>query len=233
MDEQARSQRPGEAQTTDDDESIPDAHAMYALMEDQRRVTIDAQTSFVWVMHLSWGVAWILGYLALWSIDGSATFSLETPVAAGIFATLIGTASVISIIVGVRSGSGVKVSPASAWQSRVYGISWSAAMIAVYMLGAGLIANGMSGTLTAVYFTSAFALAAGLMLLSTAALFHSRSSLLLGSILLASAVVAPFAGYPGTYLVMALVGGGGYLVTGTTLVVQASRVRRRLRAHHA
>ncbi|OUE10476.1 hypothetical protein CMsap09_16145 [Clavibacter michiganensis] len=69
-----------------------------------------------------------------------------------------------------------------------------------------------------------------MMLLSTAALFHSRTSLLLGSILVVAALAAPFAGYPGNYLVMAVVGGGAYLVTGIAVAMRGARTRRSLRA---
>jgi hypothetical protein len=124
----------------------------------------------------------------------------------------------------------VAASQQSAWQGRVYGISWSVAMVSVYVLGIGLARNGMSEELAAIFLPSGFSFVAGLMLLSTAALFQSRSSLLLGSILVLVALAAPFAGYPGNYLVMAVVGGGAYLVTGITVAVMGARARRSLRA---
>ena len=101
------------------------------------------------------------------------------------------------------------------------------------VLGIGLAFNDAPSRLLSIYFTSGFSFVAGLMLLSTAALFHSRSSLLLGSILVVAALAAPFAGYPGNYLAMAVLGGGAYLVTGITAAVLAARARRSLRARLA
>jgi hypothetical protein len=216
--------------TVDDDGPAPDPREMHALMEDQRRVAVDAQMSFVWVMEVCWGVAWILGYTALWLIDGSDAVSLPLPVAVGIFAGLIVLSSIVSIVLGIRNAPGVESSPESAWQGRVYGISWSVAMVSVYVLGIGLAVNDAPGRLLSIFYTSGFSFVAGLMLLSTAALFRSRSSLLLGSILVLAALAAPFAGYPGNYIVMAVVGGGAYLVTGIAAALLAGRTRRSLRA---
>jgi uncharacterized membrane protein (DUF485 family) len=216
--------------TVDDDGPAPDPREMHALMEDQRRVAVDAQMSFVWVMEVCWGVAWILGYTALWLIDGSDAVSLPLPVAVGIFAALIVLSSIVSIVLGIRNAPGVESSPESAWQGRVYGISWSVAMVSVYVLGIGLAFNDAPDRLLSIFYTSGFSFVAGLMLLSTAALFRSRSSLLLGSILVLAALAAPFAGYPGNYIVMAVVGGGAYLVTGIAAALLAGRTRRSLRA---
>jgi hypothetical protein len=216
--------------TVDDDGPAPDPRAMHALMEDQRRVTRDAQTSFVWVMEVCWGVAWILGYTALWLIDGSDALSLPLPVAVGIFAGMILASSVVSIVLGVRGSSGLATTGEARWQGRVYGISWSVAMTSVYVLGVGLAFNGATSEMMAIFYPSGFSFVAGLMLLSTAALFHSRSSLLLGSILVVAALAAPFFGYPGNYLAMAVLGGGSYLVTGIALAVMSARARRSLRA---
>ncbi|AJW80266.1 hypothetical protein [Clavibacter michiganensis] len=214
----------------DDDGPAPDPREMRALMEDQRRVAVDAQTSFVWVMEVCWGVAWILGYTALWLIDGSEVVSLPLPVAVGIFAGLIALSSVASIVLGVRNSPGLATTGEARWQGRVYGISWSVAMVSVYVLGIGLASNDAPSRLLSIFSTSGFSFVAGLMLLSTAALFHSRSSLLLGSILVLAALAAPFAGYPGNYIVMAVVGGGAYLVTGIAAALLAGRTRRSLRA---
>jgi len=216
--------------TLDDDGPAPDPREMHALMEDQRRVAVDAQTSFGGVMGVCWGVAWILGYTALWLIDGSDAASLPLPVAVGIFAGLIAAAILVSVVLGIRGGGGIATSGESRWQGRVYGISWSVAMTSVYVLGIGLAFNDAPSRLLSIFYTSGFSFVAGLMLLSTAALFHSRSSLLLGSILVLAALAAPFAGYPGNYLVMAVVGGGAYLVTGITAALLAGRARRTLRA---
>jgi hypothetical protein len=217
----------------DDDGPAPDPREMHALMEEQRRVAVDAQTSFVWVMEICWGAAWLLGYTALWLIDGSEAVSLPLPVAVGIFAGLILASSIVSVVLGVRGSAGIATTGEGRWQGRVYGISWSVAMVSVYVLGIGLAFNDAPSRLLSIYFTSGFSFVAGLMLLSTAALFHSRSSLLLGSILVVAALAAPFAGYPGNYLAMAVLGGGAYLVTGITAAVLAARARRSLRARLA
>lgn len=216
-----------------DDGPAPDPRTMQALMEDQGRVAVDAQTSFVWIMEVVWGVAWILGYTALWLIDGSDAVRLPLPVAVGIFAGLIGAGVIVSIVLGIRGSAGLESTGEARWQGRVYGISWSVGMVSVYVLGIGLALNDAPSRLLSIFYASGFSFVAGMMLLSTAALFHSRASLLLGSILVVAALAAPFAGYPGNYLVMAVVGGGAYLVTGIVMAMRAARARRSLRARLA
>ena len=95
------------ADEVDDDGPAPDPREMHALMEDQGRVAVDAQTSFVWIMEVVWGVAWILGYTALWLIDGSDAVRLPLPVAVGIFAGLIGVGVVVSVVLGIRGSTGM------------------------------------------------------------------------------------------------------------------------------
>jgi hypothetical protein len=63
---------------------------------------------------------------------------------------------------------------------------------------------------------------AGTLYLAGAALFSSRSQLVIGIIVLGVSAGAPFAGQPGNNLVMAVAGGGTFLVAA---VVAAIRLR--------
>ena len=134
--------------TVPEGEEPLDPAAMLKLMRVQQRSVTSRMGSFVSVITATWGIAWLTGFLLLWLIDGGKpTFALPLPVAAGGFAALIGIAIAISIVLGVRNTRGVRTSPTSAFTGAVYGYTWSVSMIALYIFGVGLIANGMPPSL--------------------------------------------------------------------------------------
>ncbi len=199
-----------------DDHALDDAPldpaAMLALAERQQRAVGLSFARPVAFMLLIWGVAWLVGFLFLWSgyEGGNPWFTLPLPVAGVIFGALIVVSILVSAIVGTRIGRGVR--GASDFQGTVYGISWSLTGIAFAALGVGLIRNGLSPELASIYFPSAYAPMAGVMYLAGAALWNERSQLVLGVLLLLIGSIAPFFGAPTNNLVMALGGGGGFLL---------------------
>jgi hypothetical protein len=193
------------------DDAPLDPAAMLALAEHQQRAVGLSYAKPVAFMLLIWGIAWLVGFLLLWSgyDGGNPWFTIPLPTAGWIFGALIIISIVVSGIVGTRIGRGVR--GASDFQGAVYGISWSLTGIAFASLGVGLVNNGMSPELASIYFPSAYALMAGVMYLAGAALWGVRSQLVLGALLLLMGSVAPFFGAPTNNLVMAIGGGGGFL----------------------
>jgi hypothetical protein len=85
------------------------------------------------------------------------------------------------------------------------------------------VVNGLSGELTSLYFPSAYALMCGALYLGGAAIWQDKTQLVIGAVLLALGGAAPFAGAPWNLLLMAVVGGGAFLVGALVTVV---RVRK-------
>lgn len=195
------------------DDGPLDPAAMLALAERQQRAVGLSYARPVAFMLLVWGVAWLVGFLLLWSghKGGNPWFTIPLATAGWIFGALIVTSIFVSGIVGTRIGRGVR--GASDFQGAVYGISWSLTGIAFAALGVGLLRNGMRPELASIYFPSAYALMAGVMYLAGAALWGVRSQLVLGVLLLVTGSAAPFFGAPTNNLVMAIGGGGGFLVS--------------------
>lgn len=194
-----------------DDEALP-PEQMLALLEDQqRKVDADLLRPIPW-LYAIWGVAWLVGFLLLWSAwDGGNPWFRVPGIFAGItFALLTIGAVVASAVMGVRINKGVR--GASDFQGMVYGLSWSFTGAAFALVGMGLISNGMSTELASIYFPSAYALMVGTLYLGGAALWRDKGQLVLGLVQLAVASVAPLAGQPNNNLVMALAGGGAFLV---------------------
>jgi hypothetical protein len=206
-----------------DDDKPLDPAAMLALVEKQQRAVDLAYLRPVCVLYAIWGIAWVVGFLLLWLAATTEWISL--PLARGIFGGLIIASIVVSAVVGIRIGRGIR--GASDFQGAVYGMSWTLLGIAFAALGVGLLQNGMSSELAALYFPSAYALMAGALYLSGAALWNERSQLTLGIILLAVGAVAPFFGGPANNLVMAFGGGGAFVAAAVYYAVQIAGERRR------
>lgn len=198
-------------------ETPPDPREMLALLQQQQRRVGNALMAPVAWLYGIWGVAWLVGFLALWSSrpDGNPWFSIPPVVGGWVFAALIASSIAASAIIGSRINRGVRGN--SNFQGAVYGVSWSLCGTAFTLVGVGLISNGMSGDLASLYFPSAFALMCGTLYIAGAALWRDTSQLILGIVLLAVGSIAPFVGAPTNNLVMAIVGGGAFL-TGAVVV---------------
>lgn len=209
------------------------ASAALTLLDRQQRRVANERGRFVFPITLAWAVAWLVGFGALWSIDGPAVdhvgsgAGLPVPVALTIFLVLLVAAIAVSIVQGVRGGRGFKGS-ASAFTGTVYGISWSIVMIGIGVLGGALQAHGMSTTVGNIYYPCVYTFAVGLLYLLAGAIWHSVSSVVAGGCVILVAVIAAWFGYPNHYLVLAIGGGGTFLVLAIRDVVAGRRVRAQL-----
>lgn len=200
---------------------------MLALLDDQQRSFEGQIASFVPAIILAWGIAWLFGFSALWLIDGlSPDFSLPLPVAVTIFVVLIGSAIVISAVLGIRSGRGIRSGSADTFRGVVYGAAWWIGSIAIVVFAQGLAHNGMSSDVGSIYYPVAFVLFAGLMYVIAGAMWHAIPALVLGIWTIIVALSAPFFGYPNHYLVLAVGGGFGFLALAVISFIYLRRLRR-------
>jgi len=210
-----------------------DPAAMYALLQNQQRSVETQMGAFVPYITLAWGLTWLLGFGALWLIDGlQPVFSLPLGVAIPIFIGTILVSGGFSAWLGIRSGRGMRGNAASAFTGTVYGITWSIGATALGVFGAALRYQGMSAELANFYYPSAYVLFAGIMYIVAAAIWHAVPSLIAGCWLVIIAVVAPFFGYPGHYLFLALAGGLSFLALSAFGAVQQRRVRKAANGGH-
>jgi hypothetical protein len=202
-----------------DQEGVLTPDGMLQLVRDQQRQVEQRQLAPVIWLLVSWGVAWFVGFLMLWSAwpGGNPWFQVPGLVAGVTFGVLIAAAIAASVILGVRIGRGVKGQ--STFAGAVYGSSWSISGAAFALVGVGLMQNGMSTELASLYFPSAFALMAGVLYLAGAALWRNVGQLVLGIAILVVASIAPFFGQPTNNLVMALGGGGAFLIAAIATAV--------------
>jgi len=211
---------------TEDDEVLSPAE-MLALASNQQRSMEGQVASFVPALVTMWGVVWLVGFGALWLIDGlRPSFALPLPVAVTIFVVLLVVAIVVSAVLGSRSGRGIRGDTASAFSGIVYGCTWTFGSLAIFVFAQGLFANGMDKDLANIFYPVAFVLFAGIMYIVGAAIWQAVPMLVLGVWTVIVAVIAPFFGYPTHYLVLAIGGGVGFLILGAVSFIYLARLRR-------
>ena len=202
----------GHAHDHDLDDSPPSADEALALIRAQQTALERDQLSGIpWILGV-WGVAWSVGFLALWSgyEGGNPWFRLPLGLAAAIFGLLLIGSIIISAVIGMRLNRGVR--GPSNFSGAVYGIAWPVVSLGAYLIGVALALNGMDSTLQTLYFPAIYALVAGAMYLMGAALWRSIDQLVLGAVIIVAGTVAPFFGAPTNNLVMAVLGGGAFLI---------------------
>ncbi len=194
------------------DDAPLDAAAMLALVErEQSGVSRQMARQIPWIL-LAWGIAWVVGYGALWLIDGAKpAFALPLPVAVVIFAGLLVGAVVLSAIIGARAGRGIRSNRAAAFTGTVFGITGFAGFLSIYVFAAAMSANGMPERLEPIFFPTGMGIIIGIMYLMAGAIWRAVPAVVLGALLLVVALVAPFFGYPNHYLFFALAGGAVFL----------------------
>lgn len=211
-----------------DAETPLSAAAALAVLTDQQRLVSGRLGANVWIITAAWGVAWLLGFLAIWVMDSRFSgFLLPTWLGWTIFAALFGAAVVASAVLGIRSGRGIRSNSANSFTGAVYGATWALAMVAVAVLGAGLFSHGMTTQLAALVYPSAYTLVVGVLYLAAAAIWRIPQMIVAGGLFIVLAAVAPFFGHPTNYLVFGIAGGAMLL----TLAI-AGAVRSRAAVAH-
>ena len=182
--------------------------AALAVLADQQRIVANRFGSSIRVITAAWGIAWLLGFLAIWLMD-SGVGGLVLPSWLGwtIFAVLFAAAIVVSAVLGIRSGRGIRGNSANAFTGTVYGVSWAVSILAINAFGAALLTHGMSAQLADLFYPSAYTLVVGMMYLAAAAIWRVGQMVVAGAVLIVLAAGAGFFGHPTNYLVFAIVGG--------------------------
>jgi len=209
----------------DGDEPLPSPDAALALIRDQQRlVERDQLGGLPWVLVM-WGIAWGVGFLALWSgyDGGNPWFQIPLGAAGATFGAFFLAASIVSVIVISSLSRGVRV--ASGFAGTVFGISSSASFVAVYLIGLALVRAGADSLLISLYLPAGFGMVTGLLFLMAAALWRSTGQAVLGAMIMVTAVVAPFFGAPTNNVVMAVFGGGSFLIAAAVMQLGLKRGR--------
>ncbi|SDB90135.1 hypothetical protein SAMN05216410_0805 [Sanguibacter gelidistatuariae] len=166
-----------------------------------------------------WGVAWLLGYLGLYlTANGSLPGGRATPegvltpapLAFTVFALLIAGAMAATIVYSIRAGAGVQ--GVSSRTGAMYGWSWCIGFVGMSVILGGLVNAGASDEVIILAANALACLVVGIMYMAGGALWQDTRQYILGIWIIAVAAIALYVGLPNTYLVMAVLGGGGFFL---------------------
>ena len=206
-----------------------DPTAALALLRDQQRSIEGQLGGFVPVIMLTWGLAWLLGFGALWLIDGARPgFALPLGAAIAVFCVLLAVAIAVSTVLGIRSSRGIRSTRAAAFTGAAYGCTWWVGCLGIAALGGGLVSGGMSPAVANLFYPSAYVMFSGIMFIVAGAIWQAVPSVVLGGWTVLIAAVAPYFGYPTHYLFLAIAGGVGFLALGAASLVRLRSLRRRV-----
>jgi hypothetical protein len=174
----------------------------------------------------SWGVAWILGFGAFYFASSHARWHfLPLWAATAILVTLSAAAAVVVVTQTARRGRGVQ--GPSRTVSAMYGWSWPLAFAGVFALNIGLSQHGLPAALAPLLWPGSSAVVAGVLYLAGGVLFTDRVQYGLGAWMLAVGAGSVQAGWPANFAILALAGGGGFLVAAGLIVARGRRARPR------
>lgn len=193
------------------------ADALAAIDAAQQRTTTALRPSPLG-MFVPWGLGYLVGFGGVWlSIRG------VLPDAA--VAVLLVVAAVVPL-----ASTGITVARSSrglAGPSRrigaMYGWAWPLGFAALFAVNIRVGDLGVPGPTLSLLWSGSALVVVGLLYLAGGALWNHVPQYVLGVWTLATAVLTVFDGYPANFLVLALAGGGGFVVLGLYLHVQGRR----------
>ena len=192
-----------------------------AIIRAQRGRVLDQVAPDPRVMFGAWGVAWLVGYLVLWSTartsplhepDGWAFVAFGVCISGALAATMSHLARRVA---GIRG--------ASARTGAMYGTTWAIAFLGVALVMAGLTSAGASPEVLSLGWNSLPTFVVGVLYCAGAAQWEDWRMFGLGAWIAVVSGVGTLVGLPGVYLLMALGGGGAMLVAAS--LAHASRRR--------
>lgn len=195
----------------------PEAAELLALIEEERARAARALEPDAAVIYALWGVAWLLGFLAMWA-GYSAAIAFPRLVGGLVFAALIGTAVIVNVVHVIRRTAGLR--GASQRSGAMYGWSWTLGFVALSLVMAGVMRSGLPVETLSLLWAVLPGLVVGVLYLAGGALWQDRTQYALGCWVLASCAAGSLAGYPGVYLAMAFGGGGGFLLAALLLALR-------------
>ena len=194
------------------DEDRPlSAEESLALIERQQREVHRRLGVNVALFYGPWGVAYLLGFGAIFlTYPTAVAVRLPVALAVAFTAVLFVSAGVITAVTGVRAGRGLR-GPSQA-AGAMYGWSWALGFCVLGVVNSGVTRLGLPDDAVTLLWSGSSLLLVGVLYLGGGALFQDRFQYGLGVWMLVTGAGSVFAGVPGNFAVVALAGGGGLLL---------------------
>jgi hypothetical protein len=206
---------------TNGDPGRDDPQVMLGLLENERVRAVQALEPDPRLIYGSWGAAWAVGYLLMWSAARDAPLDLPLGVAGALFAACLTSAVVATIVHVVRRSAGIR--GVSSRMGAMYGWAWFLAFACLTVVMTGVDRAGVADETIGLLWSVLSGLLVGTLYLAGGALWQDRIQYGLGLWVLVASAVGSLAGYPGVYLAMAVCGGGGFLVAAAYFAARGRR----------
>lgn len=202
----------------DDPPAGDDPAALLALIAAQRESALRRMSPTMAVIGTAWGLAWLIGYGVLYlTFDGG----VSPWWAFAIFVALLAGAIVVTAVHTARRSGGLQGD--SARVGAMYGWAWVIGFVAAGLIFSSVARSGADPEVMAVVSNGVSCLVVGLLYLAGGMIWREGRMFALGAWIVLIAGVASLAGAPAIYLVMALAGGGGFLVAAVADAVLTGR----------
>lgn len=170
------------------------------------------------IVFALWGAAWLVGYLPLYltasgrlgTPDVVEGIDIPAPWAFVVFGCSILAAMAGTIVYTMRASAGIRGMSTST--GVMFGWSWCIAFVGMGLVLGGLGRAGASTEIMLLASNAMACLIVGILYLGCGAFTNDRPLYAIGVWVILVAAVAASVGIPETYLVMAVLGGGGFLV---------------------
>ncbi|WP_328444073.1 hypothetical protein [Amycolatopsis sp. NBC_00438] len=174
-------------------------------------------------MLAAWALAWILG----WGFAYYATRTGNVPgwIAGVVVAVLFFAAIGYTTYVSARSGRGIR--GPSRTVGAMYGYSWALSSIGLSVVDIRITQFGsLSSDQVSLLWSGTWLLLTGVMYLAGGMLWQDKLMYGLGAWMIVSSALSVLVGFPANFLVLAVCGGGGFLLGAIVYFAREKRGRR-------
>ncbi len=192
------------------EEPVMDPREALRIIDEQNLEAVRTLRYADWISYLTWGLAYLIGYLPLALSRGpNAVVDIPLGVAIGSFYVCLGVGIAVSIIQPLRL-RGVK--GANSTRGAYYGASWWLSFLAVGMLIRFLSESGIDGDVLGIAINSIAIAVVGALMMAGGAIFLDRTQFITGTIITVCLSIALLIGLGYYYWIMSLAVGGCLLV---------------------
>ncbi len=194
--------------TGDQTDAPLDLGESWAIIEAERErarrsVRVDER-----IVYGVWALAWGLGYLALWVWAGpEGQPGLPGPI---VFGALVVAAIVVTVVHIEGRTRGIGGPDAKA--NQLLGWAWPIGFLGSSLVAGAVGRAGIEGEAAAIVYNAMPCLVVACLYMASGIAFSDRRQFVLGGWIAGVVGVASFTGAPTIYLVMAVLGGGGFAV---------------------
>lgn len=170
-------------------------------------------------LFLPWGLAYLVAFGAVWLTVGPGV--LATAVTTVVVAVAF-LAAMTTVLVTLRRTFRGVAGPSQRVRA-LYGWSWPLGFAVLGVINSQLVGYGVAPPVISLIWSGSALVVVGLLAIAGGLLWPGSGQYALGVWMLISAAVSVAVGYPANFAVLALAGGGGFIVLAVVMRVRSGR----------